>query len=158
VANAGERRYSDATYSLAWEQGASPRDPAARFVRADLDLERRLAGGGTLHTSWTSSGSGNSGGGGAGGDNGLSLDLGDLLCRFTASYGVEDLRLLFGLLFRDNEQGNAADALFWEGASGEALAAGLLLWGYDNLLQAGGDAGMFSRILDRIPELEPLLR
>ena len=104
VANAGERRYSDATYSLAWEQGASPRDPAARFVRADLDLERRLAGGGTLHTSWTSSGSGNSGGGGAGGDNGLSLDLGDLLCRFTASYGVEDLRLLFGLLFRDSEQ------------------------------------------------------
>ncbi|MFN7900489.1 MAG: hypothetical protein ACK5N0_12645, partial [Synechococcaceae cyanobacterium] len=54
VANAGERRYSDATYTLAWEQGTSPRDPAARFVRADLDLERRLAGGGTLHTSWTS--------------------------------------------------------------------------------------------------------
>ncbi|MFN9693019.1 MAG: hypothetical protein ACK550_04365, partial [Synechococcaceae cyanobacterium] len=136
VANAGERRYSDATYTLAWEQGASPRDPAARFVRADLDLERRLAGGGTLHTSWTTPGSGSSsgsGGSGAGGDNGLSLDLGDLLCRFTASYGVEDLRLLFGLLFRDSEQGNAADAPFWEGASGEALAAGLLLWGYDNL-------------------------
>lgn len=159
VANAGERRYSDATYTLAWEQGTSPRDPAARFVRADLDLERRLAGGGTLNTSWTHSGSGASpGGDNPGGDNGLSLDLGDLLCRFTASYGVEDLRLLFGLLFPDSAQGNAADELFWEGASGEALAAGLLLWGYDNLLQAGGDAGMFSRILDRIPELEPLLR
>ena len=153
-ANTGLRRYSDATYTLAWEQGTAPRDPSARFVQAELDLDRRLVGGGTLQTNWTTSQPAVPGGGES---SGLSLDLGDLLCRFTASYGVQDLRVLFDLLFPAAEQGNANDTPFWEGASGEALAAGLLLWGYDNILPAGGADDMFSRLLDRIPELEPLM-
>jgi len=151
-ANAGARRYSDATYTLAWEQGSAPRDPSARFVEASFQLERRLLGAGTLLTSWTTSERQPSD------QEGLNLDLGDLLCRFTASYGVQDLRLLYNLLFPEADQGAATDSPFWEGASGEALAAGLLLWGYDNALQSAGDRGMFSRILDRIPNLEELVR
>ncbi|MEB3201100.1 MAG: hypothetical protein VKK62_11320, partial [Synechococcaceae cyanobacterium] len=54
-ANAGARRYSDATYTLAWEQGSAPQDPSARFVEASFQLERRLLGEGTLLTSWTTS-------------------------------------------------------------------------------------------------------
>ena len=51
------------------------------------------------------------------------------------------------LLFPDSDD----DSEFWEGATGEAIAAGLLLWGYDNALQSEGDRGMLTRILDRIP-------
>ncbi|MEB3184243.1 MAG: hypothetical protein VKN15_07620, partial [Cyanobacteriota bacterium] len=123
-----------------------------RFVEASFQLERRLLGEGTLLTSWTTSERQPSDA------EGLNLDLGDLLCRFTACYGVQDLRLLYNLLFPEADQGAADDSPFWEGASGEALAAGLLLWGYDNALQSAGDRGMFSRILDRIPNLEDLLR